>query len=155
MMRLNRPWVDLSYPDPRYFQTYSISAPLATHWRKATCAEADCSDYTLGWRTTVDPSTDLGKRQVYYIESVSGRKYTKTVFLNMTWYDFEPGQRCFASDRHMTRVDRPEIFRRRPGDHRGVPDGRPVVFSSPESWRDDFGEHQERIATEREQRGVG
>src|SRR5258708_32124636 len=47
-------------------KTYQIAAPLATHWRKATCEEYGCEQYQHGWQTTVDESTELGQRQGEY-----------------------------------------------------------------------------------------
>ena len=42
-------------------KSYRIVVPRATHWRPATCAESDCQAYLLGWLTTVDEGTDLGR----------------------------------------------------------------------------------------------
>lgn len=59
-------------------KTYQILAPMATHRRKATCAEFGCDAYRLGWVSKIDESTELGKAQAYYIRNQSGRSYTET-----------------------------------------------------------------------------
>jgi hypothetical protein len=41
-------------------KTYSALAPLATHFRAATCEDVDCGNYLHGWKTVVNESTELG-----------------------------------------------------------------------------------------------
>lgn len=126
-------------------KTYGIVAPKATHFRPATCAEVDCPNYTGGWRTTVDESTELGQAQGHYIRNEAGRRYTEVREASMTTFTFEAGQTCFRE--HETRLDRPEIYVVRDGDFRGNPRGTaPRVHQDPQAWVDDFGEHQERLA---------
>lgn len=123
-------------------QTYQVLAPLATHFRKATCAEADCPHYLNGWRSVLpsgDPRCD-------YIRHASGRRFTEQRLEGgLTEFTFPAGQQCFAAADHRIRLEREERFLIRSGDHRGNPDGR-VAEVGCASWVDDFGEHQERIA---------
>lgn len=130
------------------YKTYSINAPLATHWRDATCAEVECQAQTFGWRTVLDESTDLGQRQAHYIRKQSGRRFTEERQPDtLTAFTFEAGQECFGT--HRVSLERPELFVVRAGDWRGNPTGqKPYLHSGPESWLSDFGEHQERIAEE-------
>lgn len=135
----------------QHMKTYSIVAPKATHWRPATCADVDCSNYLHGWQTRVDESTELGQAQGYYIRNQAGRRYTEVREAAITTFTFEAGQTCFLGDQHVARVDRPEIYVVRDGDHRGNPRGtKPRIHTTPEAWVDDFGEHQERLAGRRE-----
>jgi hypothetical protein len=132
------------------YKTYSISAPLATHWRPGTCEEADCPHYLHGWKTIVDESTDLGQRQAHYIRHDRTRKHTETrTEAGLTEFEFEPGQTCFAQ--HKVPIGRPELFLVRGGDWRGNPSGELRRHTKPEFWVEDFGEHQQKIADRLEQ----
>lgn len=127
------------------YKTYRIFAPPSTHWAPATCAEVGCGPYTGGWRTIVDETTDQGRAQAFYIRRRSGRRFTEDRDdAGLTVFAFEPGQRCFAADRHRRRLDRPPLYLVEDGDwrrktgrrrHAGVMD-----------WVDDFANHQDRIA---------
>lgn len=126
-------------------KSYRIVVPRATHWRPATCAESDCQAYLLGWLTTVDEGTDLGRRQAHYIRRESGRRYREErTEAGLTDFTFEPGQKCFAE--HELRNDRPERFLVTGGDHRGNPTGERYEHAGPEQWTDDFATHQDRLA---------
>ena len=128
-------------------QSYELRAPLGTHWRAATCEEAGCQAYRAGWRTSVDERLELGQRQAHYIRTMSGRRYTEERDENgLTLFTFEPGQSCFRAAEHRVPLDREPVYLKRDGDWRGNPTGRRIVLPSAEAWRDDFGEHQERIA---------
>lgn len=145
MRRLNR-------IDPRLgaqaFKTYSITAPLETHWRPATCAEFGCKAHEFGWRTQVDESSDLGQRQAHYIRKESGRRFREERTGDaVTTFTFEAGQRCFTP--HKVRVDRQEVYRVRDGDWRGNPTGRVYTHTRPSDWVDDFATHRSRLADQR------
>src|SRR2546426_5952298 len=102
---------------PAHVTTYQILAPVATHWRPATCAEVDCGPYLHGWVSRVDERTDLGQAQAHYIRRESGRAHREERDdAGLTVFTFGPGQRCFAADNHHLRLDRVEIYRRRGGD---------------------------------------
>jgi hypothetical protein len=130
---------------PGAYQTYAIRAPRASHYRAATCAEVECAAWANGW-TTIVPSDSP---QAVYIRAKSGRAFVEKrgEAPGMAEFVFKPGQECFRSGDHAVRLDRPPVFLRRGGDWRQEVGGiLPVRFSSPEAWRDDFGEHQERLA---------
>jgi hypothetical protein len=134
---------------PQAYKTYTIAAPLNTHFVPATCAEAGCPHYIEGWQTAIDEATELGQRQAHYIRRDSGRGYTEQRLpTGLTLFTFPPGQRCFASGDHKRRLEREERFIIRGGDYRGNPAGIPRAEVSATSWVDDFGEHQDRIAAE-------
>ena len=128
-------------------KTYQIVAPLSTHWRQATCAEAECAAYLNGWRTKVDEGSELGQSQAYFIRKLSGRGITEERDQDgTTVFTFLPGQRCFAPD-HKVRLEREEIFVVRDGDWRGNPRGTsPRIHSNGRNWVDDFSTHQQRLA---------
>lgn len=131
------------------YQTYAITNPTATHTRPATCAEVECEHYLKGWVTQLDLTTTLGIRQAKYITEKSGRSFTvdgrRPPFCVFT---FPAGQRCFRA--HRVPLERQPIFRRRDGDTRGNPTGLVVVHRHAEDWRDDMGEHLEKIKELRE-----
>jgi hypothetical protein len=127
------------------YQTYQIVSPISTHFRDGTCDEAGCLAQRNGWRTTVDESTDLGARQAHYIRKQSGRRFTESrTETGLTAFTFEAGQRCFAT--HKVPLERPELYVVRGGDWRGNPRGEVRRHSGPDSWVNDFAEHQDRIA---------
>jgi hypothetical protein len=117
-------------------RTHAIFAPVDTHFRPATCAEIGCLAFHNGWSfDTAGQNAD-----VIALAKQSGRRHrverdetTGTEVLH-----FEAGQPCFKASGHRMRVDRPELFIVRSGDHRGNPDGANSVtqFSGPEAWAD-------------------
>ena len=116
-------------------KTYDLSAPVATHRRKASCQEFECEAYANGWTTTVDVSTELGAQQANYIRMKSGRSFTVTQNGTLVTFTFYPGQTCFAQ--HTLPLWRPPILSVCGGDWRGNPDGSRRVHTRPEDWVDD------------------
>lgn len=136
---------------PEAYKTYSVSAPLETHHRKATCAEVDCPHYLAGWSFHVEAMFALNP-QWEHAARTSGRKFTEVSYgEGQTWLLFEAGQPCFAADQHRKRLDELDIFRIRGGHQAVRPTGR-VAVVSPQAFVDDFGENQDRLA-ETERRG--
>ena len=123
-------------------QTFRIDAPIATHWRPASCEEIECEQHLKGWATTV--LADSGEERLI---RDSGRKWQGPERLpdGFLRYTFWPGQSCFALTRHRVRVDRPELFSLADGDWRWQ--GSPRVFDRPDQWVDRFATHQDKIAT--------
>lgn len=120
------------------YKTYAIHSP----GRPATCEQAGCPAYLNGWRTIVPADS----AQAAYIRTQSGRGFTETRQPGgLAEFTFEPGQQCFASDKHRLPAEGRERFAERDGDWRGNPTGR-VIEHSPQGWTDSFGEHQERLA---------
>lgn len=126
-------------------KTYSIIAPRATHFRKATCAEVECEGREHGWISPIDETTELGQRQAYYIRKLSGRKFTEERSdEGLTLFTFEPGQDCFTP--HEVPIGRPELFVVRDGDLRTVKPKNVRVHKRGEDWVDDLATHQQTIA---------
>lgn len=132
------------------YRTFSIAAPPATHFEPATCEQVDCTRWRLGWRTTVDESTGLGAQQAAYIRGDKSRTWTERRTPDgLTEFTFQPGQRCFGSDRHRRKLDRPDLFFVRDGDWRGNPFGtRPRQHTRAEFWVEEMAENLGRIADE-------
>jgi len=133
---------------PQAMQTFQILAPKETHTRKATCEEVECPHYLRGWRMKIDLNTELGQRQAQYIKYSSGRSYKKVSARDgLVELEFAPNQECFRE--HRARIDRPEIFRVKGGDHRGNPLRTPVrTHKKPEFWVEEFAENQDRLKTQ-------
>jgi hypothetical protein len=135
---------------PQAYKSYTLAAPLGTHWRPASCAEFECGSYLYGWVTVVDVSTELGQRQADFIRHDKTRRATETrtgdVLVEFT---FGPGQEGFrGTDEHNHRVPvgRPPLMLVRGGDHRGNPRGTPAMsHRTIEDWVEDFSAHQDRL----------
>jgi hypothetical protein len=132
-------------------KTFHIVAPLATHFRAATCAEVGCPAYLHGWQTSVDEATERGQAQAHYIRHDTSRRHAeRRAATGLTVFGFEAGQRCFAAGDHRIRVERPERFLIRGGDWRGNPRGEAREHASAADWQEDFAGHQDRIRTAHE-----
>lgn len=128
------------------YKTYELRAPVASHFRPATCAEVDCPAHLHGWRTVIDETSPLGQFQASYIRKESGRAHVEhRDDAGMTVFTFEPGQRCFASGDHRLTLEREPICLVRGGDWR-ADTGLMRRHVHPEDWVDDFATHQDRIA---------
>lgn len=126
-------------------QTYRVSAPLATHFRRATCEEARCDAYRHGWRTVLDDAGETGAAQARYIRERSGRRFAEgRDDLGRVVFTFAPGQTCFGADAHRVSVEREANYLVVPGDWRGVT-GPVRRHSGPDPWLDDFQTNQERL----------
>lgn len=133
---------------PQAYKTYGMSMPLKTHWRAAYCEEVACAGYTQGWVTTVDLSTELGKRQFAYCRADRSRSFSmQRPALNLVKFVYAPGNRCFKADTHRLPLERPALFYVAGGDYRGNPRGIPTqVHQRPQDWAEDFATHQDRLA---------
>lgn len=146
------------------YKTYELRAPVATHFRvgrceeveavcsqtnevgEPSCFESHCPQHAHGWRTLVDVSTELGRRQAAYIGKSSDRHYALAVDGDLHTYTFPAGQQCFAT--HQVPLGRDPILIVRDGDWRGNPTGRTRTHVRPADWTEDFAEHQQELADE-------
>lgn len=129
---------------PSQTKTYSIHAPAATHFRKASCEEIGCEAMENGFASLIDETTELGKKQAYYIRKLSGRKFTEdSPEEGKTLFTFEAGQTCFTP--HQVPLGKPELYIVRDGDYRRYGNGR--LHANAEDWVDDFVTHQDKFAT--------
>jgi hypothetical protein len=133
---------------PEHFKTYNWSAPLETHWRRATCEEVDCEQMKYGFVTTVDFSTELGQKQLHYLtQEDKDRRYSmqRTGPFEVKLI-YGPGNPCMKRAEHRVPIGRPPLFVVTGGDWRGNPLGtRPLKHKSAEDWVDDFANHQQAI----------
>jgi hypothetical protein len=127
---------------PGAYQTYEATAPLATHWRAATCEEVGCKAYTQGWTTDVVPDSPDEQRMT----ATYGRRFLVEKLENgfHRWH-FPAGTVCFRVIFHKLPLERPAIFTVRSGDWRGT-DGVIREFKDGEQWVDAFATHQDGIS---------
>lgn len=129
------------------YKTYTLSAPLSTHWRPGTCEEADCQAYRNGWITRVDETTELGQKQAYHIRKMAGRRFREQREpAGLTAFVFEAGQACFTQ--HQVPLERDVRYLVQGGDWRGNPQQTGTrVHKRGEDWLNDFAEHQDKLKT--------
>lgn len=129
---------------PSAYKTYQIKQPVQTHYRPASCEEVQCADYLGGWKVILDGV--LVTAQLEHAARTSGRHFHEVTEENGTRaLVFEAGQPCFRAGTHRVSLEREALFIRRNGDFR-TPRSATTRFKRAEDWRDDFGEHQDRIA---------
>jgi hypothetical protein len=144
---------------PWMTKNYVILAPVATHWRPATCEEVACNRFTHGFDVWCDESDDSpagGAARARYLRSgVHGRRFEeyRAPGQSMVVFKFPPGQVAFGDEHqnHRIRIERPEIFTVRDpvrGDlvHDGAEGG--AV-----NWVDDFATNQDQVKTSIERLG--
>lgn len=132
-----------------FYKTYRWAAPLETHWRLATCEEVDCIDFLSGFVMTVDFSTELGQKQLWYLtKEDKDRHYSMQ--RTGPWevkLIYGPGNPCMKRGDHRAPLGRPPLFVVSGGDWRGNPRGTPTRrFDRAEDWIDDFANHQIGVA---------
>ena len=136
---------------PGAYKTYGWSAPLATHWRVASCVVVDCEPYRNGWTSTADVGTELGQQQAHYMRHDRSRSCREEQISDrLVAFVYPPGNRCFLQGEHRAPVGRPALFSVADGDWRGNPTGNRRVHSTAEAWVEDFTEHQDRLVQARQ-----
>lgn len=131
------------------YKTYSLAAPLESHFRQASCAEIDCPQYLNGWVTILDAGDDDGRERIDYVRRHSGRRFREEPGVgSLVRFVFEPGQTCFRA--HRKALEREPFYVVRAGDHRAHL-GLIREHVNGEDFVDDFANHQQDIADRREQ----
>lgn len=133
---------------PESYKSYSMRAPLATHWRLGTCEEYECEGFLHGFATTVDTSTELGQKQYDFITHDKERSpVMQRVADTLFKFVFPPGTPCFKRSEHRVPIGRPPLLLVLGGDWRGNPRQIPTIkHSRIEDWVDDFAIHQGNLA---------
>lgn len=138
---------------PQIYETFSVKAPIATHWRPASCLEVECSAHVNGWRTTVlAGSNDEALLRQACSGTVDGhrRHFVELAQADgLVQFAFEPGQPCLAVSTHVVPLERPELYVRRAGDWRAHL-GEARHYARADQWVDDFMVHQDRIIRQQE-----
>ncbi len=131
------------HPLAHAFKTYSLSQPIATHTRKATCEEVDCEHWREGWTYDV---RQLDERLIRAIR-LSGKRFREQEHLGVTYWVFHPGQQCFRE--HRVSNDR-EAFHLITPNSRGL-NRKTATLWKPDEWLENFALHQDKIKQERGQ----
>jgi len=128
------------------YTSYTLAAPLASHWRTATCEEVQCERYLNGWQIRKE---GLDAQLLHLATHSPQRPYREVqVAPGETWLIYQPGLPCFEASNHRIRVEREAFYYRWPGDHRGLlPGERVYQHQRPDFWVEDFQEHQDKIIT--------
>lgn len=129
----------------RAYMTFASRSPLATHSRKATCAEVGCRHYQEGWTIPlkgIDP-------QLEYVARHAGRQFREVDGVDFgigegRYLVFPPGQPCFRSESHRVSLERAAFYFVGRGDHRSF-DIRQAAQRSEENWIDQFANHQAKL----------
>lgn len=131
-------------------KTYGLSAPIATHRRRATCAEVRCERQARGWRTLLDVSVPEHAAAANWIRLHSGLSYSLDVNGDAVTFTFSAGQTCFdgLNGLHTVALEREPFYFVRGGDWRTSLHERrnSAVLMRAEDWVDDFANHQQGIA---------
>lgn len=134
---------------PEHMKSYSVTAPIKTHWRPATCAEYECDEYLYGFRLTIDTSSQLGQAQYDYITHDKTRKFSmQKIGENQYVFLYQPGQEGMgrAHGDHRVAVGRPPILVVTGGDFRGNPRGTPPrIHKRADDFIDEFANNQIRL----------
>ena len=136
----------------RSYMTFAARTPLATHSRKATCAEVGCEGYLKGMTI---PLSGLDP-QLEHVARHSGRQFREVDGVDFgigegRFLVFPPGQPCFASQSHRVSLERQAFYFVGRGDHRSF-DVRRATPRREQDWVDQFANHQQRLR-EAQERG--
>lgn len=144
-IELNR--IDPLMP-PAFYKTYTARAPLATHWRPATCEEVECDGWKFGFVTTVDVGTELGQRQYHFLKHDKTRSYSvQNVGAGLFKFVYKPGNRCMSWEDHKAPIGRPPVLLVVGGDWRGNPRREVRRHVRLDNWVEDCALHQDKLAT--------
>jgi len=130
-------------------QRFTLSQPLDTHFRPATCEEVDCPQHLFGWVTVLDRECDVrliddilksGRHFTRMRSEEASQRASKDLPPGMLAFVFPPGQQCFRQ--HVMPVGREPFL----AYQRGVAMGAGGAFVPVEDRRQhvkvsDFTEH--------------
>lgn len=100
-------------------RTFQIDQPLDSHYRRATCAEVECSAQANGWIMGFDLDDRDKAASARWIRDHSGRTFTAALAGRKLTLTFAAGQTCFA--KHRVPLEREPFYVVRGGDFRGNP----------------------------------
>lgn len=146
------------------FKTYSVLAPLSTHFRQALCEEIECAGYIKGWVSAFDATDPDDIPKINWIRDFSDRHFTEHRGLRvpsvdgagtrvvidaagpLTVFQFPAGQMCFDANTHRVPLERDPLYVVRDGDFRGNPTGHRRVHANGDDFIDDIGEYMDKVA---------
>lgn len=129
-------------------RTYQIDQPLHTHYRRATCAEVECSAHANGWAMGFDLTDPKKAAAARWIRDHSGRTFTAQLTPGKVVLTFAAGQTCFA--KHRVPLEREPFYVVRGGDFRGNPTGMVARHKTADTFVDQWDNDLDRLNTIRE-----
>jgi len=131
-------------------RTYGLHQPLATHFRRARCAEVQCDNWRSGWTMGYDLTDPDRRTAARWIRDKSKRAYTYELLDDgrRIVFTFKAGQDCF--ERHHLPLERDPIMVVRAGDFRGNPTGYRAVERRPEIFLERWSDDSDKLHTKRE-----
>jgi hypothetical protein len=129
-------------------RTYQIDQPLNTHYRRASCAEVECRNYTRGWVMGYDLTDPQAAAAARWIRDHSGRTFSAKLTPGKVVLTFPAGQTCFR--KHRVPLQREPFYVVRNGDFRGNPKRERVVHKSADTFVDQWENDLDRLNTVRE-----
>jgi len=131
-------------------RTYQIDQPIATHYRRARCAEVQCRAQANGWRMGYDLTDPDRRAAARWIRDHSGRTYTHEITDNgnKIIFTFAAGQECF--EQHRIPLGREPFYVVRGGDFRGNPERIRSTHATADTFIDQWADDLDRINTVRE-----
>lgn len=112
----------IAQQDERLIEHFKAVRPkTGGYWRVASCDEANCPDFLLGWRTVVPKASDHADFIRHRLRGYQWREEDGGP--GLAAFVFGPGQQCFVSHEkpHIVAVERlPLLLRQRDVNRRTV-----------------------------------
>jgi hypothetical protein len=136
---------------PEHYKSYSLSAPLKSHWKKATCEEYECDEFVYGYVLTLYTGDSMFEERYYYLTHDKTRKHSmQRVSDACIKFIYGPGNDGMGQvhAEHRVPIGRPPFLIVAEGDFRGNPRGtRPLFHRRVEDWIDDSANQFDRLRT--------
>lgn len=129
-------------------RTFEINQPIATHFRRATCAEVECGARAAGWKMGFDLTDPERLAAARWIRDHSGRTMAAEVADGKVTLTFPAGQDCFQ--KHRVPLEREPFYVVRGGDFRGNPTRQRVTHKSADTFIDQWENDLDRLNAVRE-----
>lgn len=129
-------------------KTFQIDQPIETHFRIASCREADCAHYAGGWKMGFDLLDREKAKAARWIRDRSGKAFTFELVGNTVTFTFKAGQECFR--KHRVPLEREPFYVVRNGDWRGNPENIRTLHRSADTFIDQWENDLDRINTLKE-----
>lgn len=129
-------------------RTFQIDQPLDSHFRRATCAEVECTAAASGWVMGFDLTDPEKAAAARWIRDHSGRTFSAALTSGKVVLTFPAGQTCFA--KHRVPLEREPFYVVRGGDFRGNPRRERVVHRTADTFVDQWDNDLGRLNTIRE-----
>lgn len=123
----------LNPADPKV-KTFGLRAPLQTHFRPASCEDADCANHRNGFLVRLD--VNLQDQLVADVRRLRPGQFTEWTENGIITFQFPPGTRCFQ--KHTRSLEREPLYvvRDKDGGRR---------HQNGDNWVDEFATNQIKL----------